>query len=100
MDAIEMENTSCSTAPRTATVLVFLAAFAIMVSWLGTYAAPNALASAGLITDFSREADPRPAWMLRTFIGVFGVFGTIALLFRVASHRQLRRIDAMADAED
>jgi hypothetical protein len=96
----DIDCMSASHAARTTTVVVFLAAFAVMASWLGVYAVPNALAAAGLIGDWSTDGDARPVWMLRVFITVFGSFATIGMLFRWASRRQLRRIDAMADADD
>ncbi len=98
----ETDDIDCMPAPhpaRTTTVLVFLAAFAVMASWLAVYAVPNALAAAGLIGDSSGDGDARPTWMLNIFVAVFGCFASIGLLFRWASRRQLRRIDAMADAE-
>ena len=85
---------------RTTTALVFLAAFAMILSWLAVYAVPNALVAADLMRPWSQGNDPRPIWLLNTFVGLFVTFGGLGLLFTWASHRQLKRIDAMADAED
>lgn len=87
-------------APRTTTVLVFLGAFAVMISYLGAYAAANALVAANILKPWPNDADPRPQWMLNTFCVSFAVCVIAALLFRWISNRQLRRIDEMADAED
>jgi hypothetical protein len=101
MDLMEFENDSSSPrAPRTTTVLVFLAAFAVILSYLAIYAATNALIAADLISPWPQEADPRPGWMLRAFVGMFAACATVGILFRFFSHRQLKRIDAMADAEE
>lgn len=101
MEMMELDQDSASQrAPRTATVLVFLAAFAVIVSYLGVYAVSNALISADLISAWPHEADPRPGWMLRTFLGLFGTFGTVGMMFKLVSYRQLKRIDAMADVEE
>jgi hypothetical protein len=82
---------------NTPTVLVFLAAFAIIISWLVCYALPPVLVSADLMSAWPSGTDPRPQWMLRAFTGVFGGFAVLGLVFRWTSNRQLRRIDAMAD---
>lgn len=100
MDLRSFDNEIPHPAPRTTTVLVFLAAFAIMTSWLCVYAATNALVSANIMSAWPPEADPRPRWMINAFGGFFGAYAVIGLLFRWISSRQLRNIDSMADAED
>ena len=100
MDVRSLDHEDLRDVPRTSTVLVFLAAFAIMVSWLSVYALTNALISAGIMSPWPDGVDPRPRWMLHAFGGFFGAFAIIGLYFRWASRRQLRRIDAMADAEE
>jgi hypothetical protein len=98
--AYEMDDESMQQrTSRTSTTLVFLASFAIIASYLGCYAVTNALVTAGLISPFTGE-DPRPRWMLNSFLGIFGGFGVLAVLFRWMSNRQLRRIDDMANADD
>ncbi len=99
MDVRSLDQEVSRDAPRTATVLIFLAAFAVMVSWLAVYALTNALIASHIMSPWPVEADPRPAWMLNAFGGFFGAFSTIGLLFRWASRRQLHRIDRIAEAE-
>ena len=99
-DVMELETTNSQRAPRTTTVLVFLAASAMIAAWLGVYALTNALIAVDLLADWSREADPRPAWMLRAFLGIFCTFGIVGALFRWLSNRQLRRIDAISEGEE
>jgi hypothetical protein len=82
---------------NTATTLIFLAAFAIIVSWLVCFAVPNVLVSANLMSAWPPGADPRPQWMSKAFIGVFAGSAFLGLCFRWLSLRQLRRIDRMAD---
>ena len=100
MEMNSMDHAAVHSSPRTSTVLVFLAAFAIMMSWLCVYALTNALIAADIISAWPVDADPRPRWMMDAFVGFFGAAAIIGLLFRWVSHRQLKRIDAMADAED
>ena len=88
---------NCS--PKTSAVVVFLAAFAIITSWLCVYAVSNALIAVDIMSPWPAEADPRPRWMLNGFFGTFGVFSLLAVLFRWSSRRQLRQIDAMAEAD-
>jgi hypothetical protein len=87
--------------PRTVTVLIFLAAFAVVMSWLSCYAVPNALVAADVLKPFAeRASDPRPRWMMTSFIIIFCASGFLAMVFRWLSGRQLRQIDSTADAED
>lgn len=92
-----LDLTTPRPAPRTTTVLVFLAAFAVMASYLCIYAGTNALVSSNLLPAFPPGADPRPRWMVNTFVATFSVFAFFGLLFRWLSLRQLRRIDALAE---
>ena len=93
----DLESAVEGPSSNTPTVLVFLAAFAITISWLICYALPPVLVSADLISAWPNGTDPRPLWMLRTFAGLFGAFAVLGLLVRWMSNRQLRRIDAMAE---
>lgn len=93
----DLESAAEGPSGNTPTALIFLAAFAIMTSWLTCYALPPVLISADLMAAWPHGTDPRPQWMLRAFSGLFGVFLVLGLLFRWISNRQLRRIDAMAE---
>lgn len=95
----DFDLTAARSVPRTTTVLVFLAAFAITMSYLCIYAGTNALVASNVMPAFPPGADPRPRWMINTFIVGFAAFTVFGLLFRWMSLRQLRRIDATADAE-
>ena len=86
--------------PRTMTVMVFLAAFAVVMSWISCYAVPNALIAADVLKPFGHEADPRPRWMVTAFVIIFAASGLIGMLLGWMSRRQLRKIDSTADAED
>ena len=98
-DVMELDDTTSQRVPHTTTVLVFLAASAMIAAWLVVYAGTNALIAVDMLVDWPRESDPRPAWMLRAFLGIFCVFGIVGGLFRWLSNRQLRRIDAIAEGE-
>jgi len=88
--------------PRTTTVVVFLAVFAIVMSWISCYAVPNALIAADVLKPFAHEggADPRPRWMGMAFVIIFAASGLIGMVLGWMSRRQLKRIDSTADAED
>jgi len=87
--------------PRTTKVMVVLAVFAVVLSWISCYAIPNALVAADVLKPFgSHEADPRPRWMITGFIVIFAVLGLFGMLLGWMSRRQLRKIDSTADAED
>jgi hypothetical protein len=96
----ESDNDLSPKAPRLRTVIVFVAAFAIIVSWLGTYGVTNALVATDVIKPFPVGADPRGKWMLNAFGAIFASFTTLALLFQWTSWRQMKQIDEMANAED
>jgi len=63
-DVMELDYPQSRKSPRTTTVLVFLAASAMILAWLVVYGLTNALTAADLMAGFSREADPRPQWMI------------------------------------
>ena len=88
--------------PRTATVMTFLAVFAVVLSWISCYAVPNALVAADVLKPFKGEGanDPRPRWMVTAFVIIFVTCAAISMLFSWMSRRQLKKIDSTADAED
>ena len=86
--------------PRTFTVMVFLAVFAVVLSWISCYAIPNALVAADVLKPFTAGPDPRPRWMATAFVIIFVACGLISMLLGWMSRRQLKRIDSTADAED
>ncbi len=87
--------------PRTTKVMVVLAVFAVVLSWISCYAIPNALVAADVLKPFgTHEADPRPRWMVTAFVVIFAALGLFGMLLGWMSRRQLRKIDSTADAED
>ena len=98
-DVMELDCQKPQKSPRTTTVLVFLAASAMILAWLVVYGLTNALIAADLMAGISREVDPRPQWMLKAFLGIFCAFGIVGGLFRWLSNRQLKRIDAISEGE-
>ena len=85
---------------RTINVLILLMVAALVFSYLGAYAVTNTLVAADMLPRWAPKADPRPRWMLIGFVTLLGSFGSIALVLRFLSGRQLRSLDALADAED
>ena|SRR5580765_1290210 len=86
--------------PNTVTVLLLLAVAAATFSYLGAYAATNALANAEIIPPINHEHDPRLRWALTGFVLLMICFGVIALLFRIVNRRQFRRIDRMNEGDE
>ncbi len=98
MPAEELEHSLYQKQPRASTAFVFLAAFAIIISWLAVYAVPNALTAGHLIPPLNTiEDDPRPRWMLWTFTALFVGFAILGLLFGWTGYRQLSRLDAAVE---
>ncbi len=83
--------------PRTSVVLLMLVAAAAAFSYLWAYAATDVLVSAGVTPPWRDGADPRPARLGLTFVGVLGTFLLVGMTARTLSGRQLRRIDAMME---
>ena len=100
LNETEAENEFAPKPPKLATVLTFVAAFAVIVSWIGVYAVTNALISTDTMSPFPQGQDPRPRWMLQSFGAIFATFSVIAVYFQWSSWRQMKQIDEMADAED
>lgn len=84
---------------RTGTVVVFLAAFAMIVSYIIVYAVPNALIAADVLSPRPAGGDDRPMMLLRIFLTLFGVFVAVGMIFCWTSRRQLRRIERMVEAD-
>jgi hypothetical protein len=78
---------------NTLVVLALVILAALTFSYLGAYALPDALIDSQMIPPWPLGADPRPHWMGFIFIGVLGVFLAGTTMVRLASLRQLRRID-------
>jgi hypothetical protein len=83
--------------PGTFSVLVVLMFAAVTISYLVAYAAPSALVSAKVLQPWQYGGDPRPRWMLLSFIALMGGFVVITGLFRVLSRLQMKDIDATAN---
>lgn len=86
--------------PRTATVLMWLTAAALALSYLVAYAGTNALVAADLLSAWPRDRDPRPRWMLLTFSLLLTVALCLAGIARFISWRQLRSIDRMEEGQE
>lgn len=97
-DSVAAENADAGPrAGKTLLVLLMLVLAAATFSYLSAYAVSDALVSADVLKPPSAGPDPRPRWMAVTFAGVMGAFLAVGLTARLASGRQLRRIDAMTD---
>jgi hypothetical protein len=84
---------------HTMNVLVLLLVAAAVFSYLGAYAATNALVAANLLNPWPAGDDPRPRWMLDGFVSLLTLFTGVATFLKWSSGRQLRRLDAMEEDE-
>ena len=85
---------------NTLLALALLSLTALILSYLGAFALTGALVAADVLEPWpAGDADPRLSWMLTAFLGLLAVFIGVGCAFRHVSRRQLRRIDAMAEAE-
>jgi len=102
MDAVETNPTTATGTPRpsTVTVLGFLVTTAFVLSYLCAYALTNALLARDVLRHWAPGADPRPRWLALIFVSLLAVFGVAGWLIRCASSKQLRSIDALADATE
>ena len=85
--------------PSTLTVVGLLVAAALIFSYLGAYCFTSALVGADVLSAWRPGEDPRPKWMAFGFVGLMTTFALVAITARSASTRQLKRIDAMEQAE-
>lgn len=85
--------------PRTLTVMGLLVTAAGVLSYLLSYAGADALRAAEVFHPWPPEHDPRPRWLVWCFMSLLGAFLLMGGLVRYLSHRQLRRIDRIADEE-
>jgi quinol-cytochrome oxidoreductase complex cytochrome b subunit len=72
----------------------------LVFSYLISYAVMTALAAQNIISPLPRDSDPRPRWMLTTFVAMVLALFTAAMLLRWTSGRHLSRIDQMPDVEE
>ena len=80
---------------KTPIVAAVLIGVALLFSWIGCYAAVGVLQKVELIPPFQPNHDPRLMWFVTTFLILLAVFGGIALIAHLVSHRQLHNIDQM-----
>jgi hypothetical protein len=95
-----MDQEVAAPRPRIAAVLGLLAVVALVFSYLWAYALTNALVAAEVIGPISVQNDPRPRWLITSFVSLLAVFALLGGLMRYLGWRQLRRLDALADATD
>jgi hypothetical protein len=74
-------------------VLALLVLAAGLFSYLAGYAVVGALLAAELISPWPPDRDPRPRWVVVTFILTLLVLSSLAYALRSSSRRELRRID-------
>ena len=83
--------------PRASSAMIVLMFAACTLSYLIAYAAPGALVSADILKPWPSYDDPRPRWMVTSFVLLLGSFILITMFFRMLSRLSMRRIDAMTE---
>jgi hypothetical protein len=85
--------------PQAWKALTLLVLAAGTFSYLGAYAATDALAKVDVIRPVSHEHDPRPVWAAIIFGSIMTLFLVAAALMRCMSGRQFKEIDRMNEGE-
>jgi hypothetical protein len=83
--------------PHTLSVLVVLMFAAITISYVFAYGASGALVSANILPPWPAYDDPRPRWMVTSFVLLLGSFTLITMFFRMLGRVSMRRIDSIVD---
>jgi len=85
--------------PPTLIVLALMIVAALLFSYIGAYNVSVTLVNADLIAPWPAGSDPRPKWMVTSFLTVILTFTVVGTLMRFASCRSLRDLDRLADDE-
>ena len=83
--------------PPTVVVVALLTVVVLLFSYLGAYSVAGALVNADLLNPWPPGDDPRPKWLVMSFLTVILVFAATGVLMRFASCRSLRDLDRLAD---
>ena len=84
---------------KTLVVFLLLIVAALVFSYLAAFAVTGALVNADLVDKWPPRGDPRPRWMAIVFCSLSGTFLLIGTITKIASWRQIKTMDAMAEAE-
>lgn len=96
---VEDDSPPVQRPPGTWKALGLLLVAAGTFSYLGAFAATDALAKANVIRPISHEHDPRLRWAGIMFVSILALFLFSGILMRYLSSRQFRRIDQMLEAD-
>lgn len=88
---------AAETKPQTWKVLGLLVIAAATFSYLGAFAATDALAKVHVIHPISRDHDPRLRWAAIGFVAILALFLLVAAVLRRASSRQFKSIDQISE---
>lgn len=99
-EIFEDDSAPAEQKPKTWKVLGLLAVAAATFSYLGAFAATDALAKVKVIHPLPRDHDPRPLWAAIGFVTILALFVIIATVMRHLSSRQFRCIDQMSEGEE
>lgn len=98
-ETFEDDSAIAEPKPRTWTVLGLLVAAAGTFSYLGAFAATDALAKVDVIRPIPKDHDPRLLWAAIGFVTIMTLFLVAAIVMRHLSARQFRCIDRMNEGD-
>ena len=97
MDVVNPNSSFDGPRASTVQVLGLLVMTAFALSYLAAYAFTDSLLQADIVQQWAPGSDPRPRLLAMCFVTLLSVFGTLGVLFRLVSSRELRSIDALAN---
>lgn len=98
-ETFEDDSAVAEPKPRAWKVLGLLIAAAGTFSYLGAFAATDALAKVDVIHPISKDHDPRLLWAAIGFVTIMALFLVTAAIMRHVSDRQFRCIDQMNEGD-
>ena len=97
MDVVNHNTSFDGTRASPVQVLCLLVLTAFALSYLAAYAFTDSLLQADILQQWTPGSDPRPRLLAMCFVTLLSIFGTLGVLFRLVSSRELRSIDALAN---
>lgn len=92
-EMLEDDSLPVEAKPRTWAVLVLLVMAAGTFSYLGAYAATDALAKVNVIRPVSHEHDPRPVWASVIFATILTLCLVVAVVMRCLGGKETEGVN-------
>lgn len=95
MESLDYDMIHEDRRPRTASVLLLLSLAALVFSYLWAYCLSDALVAADILAPISRENDPRPRWLVTSWLSLTALFIVFGWICRFATSRQMKALEQM-----